>query len=123
MATGTRFGQGSGKARNEIKGYQSSPKPMKALGDVTRIIGISRFTSPAVTKNFATFSAETSGRKKRSDPSSPFRFDRSREATTRNALVGRGREQHVRCGLEGPERQWLKCECISSDEKGSLGRP
>lgn len=118
--------KGQERQRNEIKGYQSSPKTMKALpGDVTRYHWYFKIhESFAVTKNFCHFfQLKPVGGKSASDP-----------LLTLSGSIVRGKRQlEMRWWTEDGNKRmfvadwqdckgkWLKCECISKmGEKGVL---
>ena len=118
--------KGQERQRNEIKGYQGSPKTMKALpGEVTRYHWYFKIhESFAVTKNFCHFfQLKPVGGKSASDP-----------ILTLSASIVRGKRQlEMRWwAKDGNKRmfvadwkdckgKWLKCECISKmGEKGFL---
>lgn len=118
--------KGQERQRNEIKGYQSSPKTMKALpGDVTRYHWYFKIhESFAVTKNFCHFfQLKPVGGKSASDP-----------LLTLSGSIVRGKQQlEMRWWAEDGNKRmfvadwkdckgkWLKCECISRmGEKGFL---
>ena len=118
--------KGQERQRNEIKGYQSSPKTMKALpGDVTLYHWYFKIHEAfAVTKNFCHFfQLKPVGGKSASDP-----------ILTLSGSIVRGKQQlEMRWWAEDGNKRmfvadwkdckgkWLKCECISKmGEKGFL---
>jgi hypothetical protein len=118
--------KGQERQRNEIKGYQSSPKTMKALqGEVTRYHWYLKIDeSFAITKNFCHFfQLKPVGGENSSDP-----------LVTLSGSIVRGKPQlEIRWWTkDGKERlfvadwkdskgKWLECECISRlDEKGTI---
>ena len=118
--------KGQERQRNEIKGYQSSPKTMKALpGDVTRYHWYFKIHEAfAVTKNFCHFfQLKPVGGKSASDP-----------ILTLSGSIVRGKRQlEMRWWAEDGNKRmfvadwnkckgkWLECECITKmGEKGFL---
>ena len=119
--------KGQERQRNEIKGYQSSPKTMKALqGEVTRYHWYLKIDeSFAITKNFCHFfQLKPVGGKSASDP-----------ILTLSGSIFQGKPQlEIRWwSKDGKERlfvadwkdckgKWLECECITKTGEKSFLR-
>ena len=118
--------KGEERQRNEIKGYQSSPKTLKALqGEVTRYHWYLKIDeSFAITKNFCHFfQLKPVGGENSSDP-----------LLTLSGSIFQGKPQlEIRLWSKDGKRRlfvanwkdckgkWLECECITkSGEKGFL---
>jgi len=119
--------KGQERQRNEIKGYQSSPKTMKALqGEVTRYHWYLKIDqSFAITKNFCHFfQLKPVGGKSASDPiltlsGSIFQGKPQLEIRWWSKA---GKERLFVADWKDCKGKWLECECITKTGEKSFLR-